>query len=806
MLPVFVRQVLIRICSCHAAPYRIFIMAVFFLHATVAEFVHGSDQSYLQLKDGSAGLGRVVGFTDDQHLVWQNEGFMKAFEFPIHEVQSIMPAAVFGQDKRQQSDLEMPKSEGMSPLRLQVKGEMQLVGVPIDLTPDYLQLKTRSLGTLTIDRSKALRISRTSLSDLGLNPLSEKQEWNSTELSSEWEITNQGCSTRVRGAALTTPLSQLEHQDLYLRIRWEETANFLIGLGAQHHAKTKIAGRAIQIDGDRVARPGNPITHILAIEAWAGKLFLVQENGKSMETASLGDYGDQSGTLELIISPETTFKPTVVQVVGGPCIELKSKGGDKGSQLAEMAVRNQGKFFSIDRIGVRMSGSLPGSDNDTKLPSLLIDQEVEASGGIRSWDFETGKLEIEQSGRKELRSVPQEKLISARVLLASDRLPAQSASSNQPSPNPHQSQGSSLSAPDAIGEFRISLDDGSRIRATIQFIQDGRLTVTIPGITETVFIDSDSIIELFPIGASSESQSTPSEQASSHAGMPIDGSADSVQVQDSTDGKEVQSIFFGTAYVECSQLKGTLAESDTDSSPISLFWKPDLSRTGAEIDSESDVDLRSSAIIVERVDEARQSGSTIELTTGDEITVTVTHIDENNLYFRAASPAQECLSTRWVQSVRFRDSVARPTMTQEQKQRLLTVPRAQLHDPPRHLLISTSGDVLRGSLTSLSESLVTADIGGRVVQLPLSQIHEIVWLHWRSWETRADEKARFIQIAMEGNKTTMLDAIRVEQGSIVGKSQMFGEVRMQLDRLKRISTGATIKAGQYQLTSEPMTK
>src|SRR5262249_26039573 len=63
------------------------------------------------------------------------------------------------------------------------------------------------------------------------------------------------------------------------------------------------------------------------------------------------------------------------------------------------------------------------------------------------------------------------------------------------------------------------------------------------------------------------------------------------------------------------------------------------------------------------------------------------------------------------------------------RERLLTLPRMQKNNPPTQLIVSTNGDYLRGRLTEMTQTNVTAEVHRESKQLPRGNVARIIWLH-----------------------------------------------------------------------------
>jgi len=705
---------------------------------------------------------------------------------------------------------------------------MQIVGDVEELLPQHLRLRSDLLGQLTVDRQRALRISQHRAISATENDATKWPNWKILSQPSDWQVTAHGCSTGVRGASISASLPVEQPLEFHLRIRWQDTANFVIGFGTQHQARANIARRAIQVDGARVARHDNRQEAVMAVEAWAGKLFLVLEAGKRMESVTLGDFGVQSGTLNLVLYPETETTSAAVQILGGPRFELRRPENAQSPRLEEVLIRNQGHFLSIDDFSIPQQSTQRPVDHIARKSLLMLSMGSPTSGGVRAWDVLSDTVDLEVSN--DARRIPTSQLLSARILPAHESVAASATIASgqfDSQPQATHQRNSFPEGPDE--EWYFSLRDGSQVQATVVSVKDGLLIVRVPGIQEELTIDGGSIVYLHP-GLGANQQRSPECSAST-----------------------------GTLFVGSSQFKGSLVPTPFVSNFTALHWLPACSRTCAELisgvsaqlqfttnlsttvnsltsashESSEHLELESrktderttfSAKESELLDqpilthgtasEAKLSGresnvpgmSSIELTTGDVVRAVIERMDEKSVHVRSPDLPLTALPHEWIRRLLFSDSSSEPTMTDEQKERLFTVPRTGQRDPPTHLLVSRSGDVLRGSRPRMSEGLLTIEIRGRAAQFSTKSLSEIVWLHERSWEAEQPDNSNRIRIFVDDAATTLLGCVRIEDEHLFGTSRLFGEVQFQLSRVSRILVGSQPQNRSYELRLAPSPK
>lgn len=775
---------------------------------------HSTEPSYLQLRDGSSGFGHLAGFADGGYLIWQSEGFDRPFEFPLDSVQSISRAA------SEERLLSGQRTSGSASIdraawAIHISGQKQIVGFPVELGSHHLLWRSELLGLITLERQRALRIER--LEANNSQPAgSSIAEWKPRSRPSDWQLTDHACSTSVRGAICAAALPAFHPCGYAMRIRWRGTANFVVGMGPAQPPRANQGLRQIpMVDGPEI-RPGLMQDNPLAIEAWAGKLFFVQNTGKQMESATLGDFGDQSGALHLVVYPASESSPAAVEILGGPRFELKRIDNSPVPRLEEIVVRNLGGFVSIDDFAVRAVDRRQVTDQRARKSDLSFTDGRISSGGIVDWDIDAGTVSIQDGNSTQV--IPEAQLLSARFLPADNQnLKTTGKTSSSES---WEAVVAETDFPKHLQAqlWDLILRDGSRLRASLLQARERRLLIGVQGISGVLDISADSLVEL--VAADDSALSSPLEPpAASHC-----------------------------AFVGSSQLKGTLAVAPDTFRQTGVFWQPRSSRTSSELqlgvsaelhfvhdrpqanrDSTTEISAGLSRgsnkqseterisrpnpdtgsatenAAADKRNSSRLSSDayTIELTSGDKLQISLLAMDEERIYIGSPTLPSKELPHAWVQRVIFSETSTNVVMSQQQKERLLTVPRNDIHNPPTHLLISRSGDVLRGNGLSLVDGKLQLEVRGRQVQLPLEGLSELIWLHQKAWEAAPSDGALSIRVEGTDSSSTMVSSLRLQDGVLLGESQILGQVEWALSQVSKVVVGMAARDRSLELRLAP---
>ncbi len=69
-----------------------------------------------------------------------------------------------------------------------------------------------------------------------------------------------------------------------------------------------------------------------------------------------------------------------------------------------------------------------------------------------------------------------------------------------------------------------------------------------------------------------------------------------------------------------------------------------------------------------------------------------------------------------------------PEVNNDVKNQVLTVPRFEKDDPPRHLLLAANGDVLRGEISAATDTHFGFRCGMENINVPRDRVRAVIWL------------------------------------------------------------------------------
>ncbi len=149
----------------------------------------------------------------------------------------------------------------------------------------------------------------------------------------------------------------------------------------------------------------------------------------------------------------------------------------------------------------------------------------------------------------------------------------------------------------------------------------------------------------------------------------------------------------------------------------------------------------------------------------------------------------------------------------------LTVPRSRRNNPPKHLLVSQTGDLLRGELLSVAPTNVLFRAGFDEVAIPRDRLAGIVWLNEpvvagalgeetptvdqsSPDATPSSPQEGQVQAVFPNGVTLHVQVDQVDGDVLVGTHDIFGECRLSLNKVNELRIGAVTEEMQQVAFSD----
>jgi thiol-disulfide isomerase/thioredoxin len=188
------------------------------------------------------------------------------------------------------------------------------------------------------------------------------------------------------------------------------------------------------------------------------------------------------------------------------------------------------------------------------------------------------------------------------------------------------------------------------------------------------------------------------------------------------------------------------------------------------------------------------------LRTGDTIPCEVTKIDARGVAFTTALSESGVVANDKIKAVVLTlDGRGSVELTQEKRDRLLTLPRMQKENPPTHLIRSIDGDYLRGRILEMDDDKLVVEIRLQPQTLPRELISRIIWLHPDEFEGAPVAKKssppgpqpRVQAIHDNGTRLTFHPS-QVTDSVLSGTSDAIGACRIAVSSIDQLLIGTAI--------------
>lgn len=150
------------------------------------------------------------------------------------------------------------------------------------------------------------------------------------------------------------------------------------------------------------------------------------------------------------------------------------------------------------------------------------------------------------------------------------------------------------------------------------------------------------------------------------------------------------------------------------------------------------------------------------------------------------------------------DHLPMPGVDDAAKEQALVVPRFRRDSPPRHALIAPNGDLLRGRIEEVKDSIIRFASGLESVDLPLTRVQAAVWLKPPMKEgTQAaapTAPAMTHALVLKDGGRLLLEVDEFGPDALVGRSQSLGLCRIPYTAVSTLRNGelpATLSIQSY---------
>lgn len=197
----------------------------------------------------------------------------------------------------------------------------------------------------------------------------------------------------------------------------------------------------------------------------------------------------------------------------------------------------------------------------------------------------------------------------------------------------------------------------------------------------------------------------------------------------------------------------------------------------------------------------------LHLRTGDTITCETVGVDEQGVTLTSTSTEARHVPHDRVKLLELVPGKPEDVkLAKARKERLLTLPRMQRPSPPTQLVRSTSGDFLRGRVTSLDKERLKLEVRLDNREVARDLVSHIFWLHPEELAEASAESPVPASQAAQRVQAHRHDGFRLtfvprefQGGVLTGESDVLGVCRAEIDKMDELIIGRGIEQAVAQL-------
>jgi thiol-disulfide isomerase/thioredoxin len=707
--------------------------------------------SVLYLVNGSYVPGELRGSADPNVLTWRSPVFARPLEFPWSAAKAVHYAAAVPPQPAGEYCFELIDDD-------------VLYGDLLALTADEVELNSAPIGRLHLRREHVRRFSRRQGADsiyVGPNGLTG---WTDAAAPSQWHDEGGQLFTNQRGAALFANLGIPDKARIEFELSWTAKPDFVFALG--------------------VGGQEGPAQQGFRLEVWDGELVVVGESNRDADMAIVDKAGPLGGEVRVQVCLDQRQRRLILLSRTGKPLSTLNIGGPHPPVQSGVRLSNGQGDVRLEYLRVtRWDGVPPRDVRDDQTRLHRTDGSI-VYGQLAAYDPESKQFTVRDGATDTV--VPHEAV--ADVFLA-----------------PARFAGKEPADPKVPRTLRVVNRDNSRFSGTLTRAEDGRLTLSCPGVKELLRLPLADVRSLIPL------------RHGAAAAVPVAA------------GKP------GRLEAEGLNLKGRLVGGNAPPDAGRLVWQPDLGRSSSPLATglpgrivyrdppPPSVPPTNQVAVVNQVGVAagvnvavmgrvppatpaavprRPSGSrpSMHLRTGDTIPCEVTRIDEKGVTFKTPQSDATFVAHEKIKSIELIAPWGLPSLDGAKRDRLLTLPRLQKDSPPTHLIRSKNGDFLRGRIVEMDGARLKVEVRLEAKEVPRDRVVDIVWLHA---DELADKRAagaappaaretRAQAVNAAGNRLTFV-VTKADGNTVSGTSDVLGACRADLADVDQLLFGTAIE-------------
>lgn len=749
----------------------------------------------LRLKNGAFGVGRIVPSQSANTIGWQNEGFSQPFFFDTAAVRSIStiqaaPAQAAG------DELFLVEA---------VDGQC-VVGNLIKIDEQTLVVRSSILGEISIPAKDVTQLVRADYAgEVIYVGLANQAPWTPLGSVRDWDF-RAGVLTAVKQAAATVGDLKLPSKcEISLSLAWKGVPDFVVSLGANSGEKSN-----------------GQVQATARLEIWNKSLVVVRETEKDADLVKLTELSEKNPQIELNILLDQESGLVVVRDMHGRLLGRVQVADKKQRLGSAVHIVNHGPSMSVERLEVRRwnGSSMLGSGKSRQV--VLKSDKILADSWISSFDNVSRQFAIEAAdGTKS--NVELSELMMAGLknpptsneaaVDKKDQTPSKDDSASKEPVKPEsvtsdssagESTAIQLSDVSTPKPIEIILSDRSRVKGQWLAGSGNQLALRSTWATSDLVFAADQVVSW--IG--SDDRFSPDLTAHRNGVLKTADTEFAGFLEEDIDQPGAQTLRWQP---HGSQNSSSILEAAEGSIAyrLQLPVSPSGQPTG-RVDELLNQQKGESSTQNATVDSSSGAKSTREIifVSGDTIDAYVERADEKGIYFLSDQTSVKFVEHARVDRLWLNSLTGSVKKTANEKlKRLMTVPRSMRDDPPTHLLISVTGDLLRGRLVQLDDKSLKFETRAEISEIPRDKIAEVIWLHDRTWQAGTDTQpannSGYRIHVVQQNRGLTFAPIRVAGAVLQGQSDLLGPCQIAIKQASQILFGPNIDSRVAQFRENP---
>jgi len=697
--------------------------------------------------------GTLVGCTKSGQIAWQCKEFDRPLEIDVIHL------------KRLETGVALSPTWEDGSFDFEINGSDSLNGLLIGADSENLRIRSPILGDVDVPLSRLTQMRRIEaphdvlFTGLASDPLLMK-----VAESSGWKLKGQSLvaeksSKRMIGNFHLDAFSRID-----LRLSWEGSPQFVLAFGVDEFEAS--------------------IGDAPHIELWDRGLVLVQQIKGQADATFLHEIADAESDLALTIYQDQTNGQIAILSSTGNLLGKIQLNQKSNAIRSSIAFANQGSTLSIDAITVsKWDRVLPypyGAESDDSQPFRR-----DITGNLKRFDASSGIVTLETKDSEDV-SIQLNELATFVPLAASQSRASQTSDAGLP-------------------RVLVTLSDSSQISGELAPAERGFLNIKTKYSEKAYACPTHQVISMRKLSDAI----TALPAAGKRVKLRLDGIELSGQLAEMPLASPSSMLLFQPLI--SNQPVGIRESAHGSISPSRANTTLPIVSTNLRIQGNVRIILPAEAMEGKQKEESDPSLIStyrtprgLQLRSGELIDATVESIDESGVKFLSPATSATFLPNDAMQSAQLNFPQRGVPIDVKKMERLLTVPRMRRDYPPTHLIITTSGDYLRGRLKRLSKESIEFEEGLSMLTIPRNSAAVIIWLHDRSWESadakneaasgkNSQEEAAFqVHIKLRSTGRFTFQPERIEKEILYGTSPLLGAVNVALSNIDSLEFGKSI--------------